>query len=279
MIVLMSCNDKPGIVSILSNIVFQNKGNILDLQQHVEIEENRYFMRLSIDNSTLSNENKKNIKEKIYNAFIDFDSKISFFDESKPISIGVFVTKESLPLYDILIKHSLGELNCNIPIIISNHEHLRFIADNFNIPFAYLSITKDQKFEQEKKIIKILNDNKVDLVVLARYMQILSPNFVNNFTAINIHHSFLPAFKGKNPYKQAWDKGVKIIGATAHYVTEELDEGPIISQDVVPVNHNFSVKKLIEVGQNIERRVLTSALKSHLEHKIIIYKGRTIVFY
>ena len=117
MIVLMSCNDKPGIVSILSNIVFQNKGNILDLQQHVEIEENRYFMRLSIDNSTLSNENKKNIKEQIYNAFVDFDSKISFFDESKPISIGVFVTKESLPLYDILIKHSLGELNCNIPII------------------------------------------------------------------------------------------------------------------------------------------------------------------
>ena len=279
MIVLMSCNDKPGIVSILSNIVFQNKGNILDLQQHVEIEENRYFMRLSIDNSTLSNENKKNIKEQIYNAFVDFDSKISFFDESKPISIGVFVTKESLPLYDILIKHSSGELNCNIPIIISNHKDLQYIADNFNIPFAYLPIKKDLKSEQEKKIFKILYEKKVNLIVLARYMQILSPKFVNNFTAINIHHSFLPAFKGKNPYKQAWDRGVKIIGATAHYVTEELDEGPIISQDVVPVNHNFSVKKLIEIGQNIERRVLTSALKSHLEHKIIKYKGRTIVFY
>ena len=279
MIVLMSCNDKPGIVSILSNIVFQNKGNILDLQQHVEVEENRYFMRLSIDNSTLSKENKNNIKEQIYNAFVDFDSKISFFDESKPISIGVFVTKESLPLYDILIKHSSGELNCNIPIIISNHKDLQYIADNFNIPFAYLPIKKDLKSEQEKKIFKILYEKKVNLIVLARYMQILSPKFVNNFTAINIHHSFLPAFKGKNPYKQAWDRGVKIIGATAHYVTEELDEGPIISQDVVPVNHNFSVKKLIEIGQNIERRVLTSALKSHLEHKIIKYKGRTIVFY
>ena len=279
MIVLMSCNDKPGIVSILSNIVFQNKGNILDLQQHVEVEENRYFMRLSIDNSTLSKENKNNIKEQIYNAFVDFDSKISFFDESKPISIGVFVTKESLPLYDILIKHSSGELNCNIPIIISNHKDLQYIADNFNIPFAYLPIKKDLKSEQEKKIFKILYEKKVNLIVLARYMQILSPKFVNNFTAINIHHSFLPAFKGKNPYKQAWDRGVKIIGATAHYVTEELDEGPIISQDVVPVNHNFSVKKLIEIGQNIERRVLTSALKSHLEHKIIKYKGRIIVFY
>jgi len=279
MIVLMSCNDRPGIVSILSDIVFRNKGNILDLQQHVEIEENRYFMRLSIDNSTLTNDSKNKIKEEINNSFIDFDAKISFFDEITPISIGVFVTKESLPLYDILIKHNSGELNCNIPIIISNHEDLKYIADNFNIPFAYFSIDADSKFDQEKKIIKILKDYKVDLVVLARYMQILTSNFVKNFTSINIHHSFLPAFKGKNPYKQAWDKGVKIIGATAHYVTEELDEGPIISQDVFPVNHNFSVKKLIEVGQNIERRVLTSALKSHLEHKIIIYKGRTIVFY
>lgn len=279
MIVLMSCNDRPGIVSILSDIVFRNKGNILDLQQHVEIEENRYFMRLSIDNSTLTNDSKNKIKEEINNSFIDFDAKISFFDEKNPISIGVFVTKESLPLYDILIKHNSGELNCNIPIIISNHEDLKYIADNFNIPFAYFSIDADSKFDQEKKIIKILKDYKVDLVVLARYMQILTSNFVKNFTSINIHHSFLPAFKGKNPYKQAWDKGVKIIGATAHYVTEELDEGPIISQDVFPVNHNFSVKKLIEVGQNIERRVLTSALKSHLEHKIIIYKGRTIVFY
>lgn len=275
----MSCNDRPGIVSILSDIVFRNKGNILDLQQHVEIEENRYFMRLSIDNSTLTNDSKNKIKEEINNSFIDFDAKISFFDEITPISIGVFVTKESLPLYDILIKHNSGELNCNIPIIISNHEDLKYIADNFNIPFAYFSIDADSKFDQEKKIIKILKDYKVDLVVLARYMQILTSNFVKNFTSINIHHSFLPAFKGKNPYKQAWDKGVKIIGATAHYVTEELDEGPIISQDVFPVNHNFSVKKLIEVGQNIERRVLTSALKSHLEHKIIIYKGRTIVFY
>ena len=279
MIVLMSCNDRPGIVSILSDIVFRNKGNILDLQQHVEIEENRYFMRLSIDNSTLTNDSKNKIKEEINNSFIDFDAKISFFDEITPISIGVFVTKESLPLYDILIKHNSGELNCNIPIIISNHEDLKYIADNFNIPFAYFSIDADSKFDQEKKIIKILKDYKVDLVVLARYMQILTSNFVKNFTSINIHHSFLPAFKGKNPYKQAWNKGVKIIGATAHYVTEELDEGPIISQDVFPVNHNFSVKKLIEVGQNIERRVLTSALKSHLEHKIIIYKGRTIVFY
>ncbi|MAI88494.1 MAG: formyltetrahydrofolate deformylase [Candidatus Marinimicrobia bacterium] len=279
MIVLMSCNDRPGIVSILSDIVFRNKGNILDLQQHVEIEENRYFMRLSIDNSTLTNDSKNKIKEEINNSFIDFDAKISFFDEITPISIGVFVTKESLPLYDILIKHNSGELNCNIPIIISNHEDLKYIADNFNIPFAHFSIDADSKFDQEKKIIKILKDYKVDLVVLARYMQILTSNFVKNFTSINIHHSFLPAFKGKNPYKQAWDKGVKIIGATAHYVTEELDEGPIISQDVFPVNHNFSVKKLIEVGQNIERRVLTSALKSHLEHKIIIYKGRTIVFY
>tara|TARA_A100001011_G_scaffold78997_1_gene81648 strand:- start:4191 stop:5018 length:828 start_codon:yes stop_codon:yes gene_type:complete len=275
----MSCNDRPGIVSILSDIVFRNKGNILDLQQHVEIEENRYFMRLSIDNSTLTNDSKNKIKEEINNSFIDFDAKISFFDEITPISIGVFVTKESLPLYDILIKHNSGELNCNIPIIISNHEDLKYIADNFNIPFAHFSIDADSKFDQEKKIIKILKDYKVDLVVLARYMQILTSNFVKNFTSINIHHSFLPAFKGKNPYKQAWDKGVKIIGATAHYVTEELDEGPIISQDVFPVNHNFSVKKLIEVGQNIERRVLTSALKSHLEHKIIIYKGRTIVFY
>ena len=236
-------------------------------------------MRLSIDNSTLTNDSKNKIKEEINNSFIDFDAKISFFDEITPISIGVFVTKESLPLYDILIKHNSGELNCNIPIIISNHEDLKYIADNFNIPFAYFSIDADSKFDQEKKIIKILKDYKVDLVVLARYMQILTSNFVKNFTSINIHHSFLPAFKGKNPYKQAWDKGVKIIGATAHYVTEELDEGPIISQDVFPVNHNFSVKKLIEVGQNIERRVLTSALKSHLEHKIIIYKGRTIVFY
>jgi len=195
-----------------------------------------------------------------------------FFEPSKKINVAILGTKEKEPIYDLLIKNKSGDLNCNIPIIISNHNDLKKIASQFNINFL--------KTNSDDEIITVLNKNKIDLIVLARYMQIIPDKivrpYVNNI--INIHHGFLPAFKGARPYHQAHKKGVKIIGATAHYVTSELDEGPIISQDVAPINHKHSIKDIIQLGREIERNVLYKAVKAHLEHKIVVYNNKTILF-
>ena len=209
------------------------------------------------------------------------NANIQFYYPENLQKMAIFVTKESAPLYDLLIKHRSGELSCEIPCIVSNHEELGEIAKEFHIPFHHFPITKENKQAQEQEIRMLMQNENIDVLVLARYMQILSADFVNEYPGriINIHHGFLPAFKGKSPYRQAWEQGVKMIGATAHYVTADLDEGPIIDQDVVSVNHQHSVQEMIQAGRDIERRVLTDAVKAHLEHRIILDGQRTIIFH
>ncbi len=278
MIIQLSCADRPGIVSTITGIIYQENGNIIYLEQHVEPEENMYFMRVVVDEKSIQDSKIKCIKTLEKECKI-LKANLSILDDTIPKKMAIFVTKEASPLYDLLIKYQAGELKCDIPFIISNHDKLKPIAEQFNIPYYFLPVTPETKPEQESKIQSLLDRKKIDLIVLARYMQILSPSIINKYNAINIHHGFLPAFKGKQPYHQAWKRGVKIIGATAHYVTEELDEGPIIAQDVVSVTHHHSVKDMVQAGRDIERRVLTSAVKAHLEHRIILFNKRTIIFH
>ena len=280
LILHINCPDQRGIIAQFTGILYDHGANVLNLEQHVEPDEKFFFMRIhaNLSNLTISEDALKEILlalVKKMNAHIKFH-----FPENK-LKMAIFVTKESAPLYDLLIKHQSGELPCEIPSIISNHEHLKEIAGQFNIPFFYLPVAPETKNDQEKEIRELMEKKKIDLLVLARYMQILSSEFVADYQGriINIHHGFLPAFKGNHPYRKAWERGVKMIGATAHYVTADLDEGPIIEQDVVSVNHQHSVQEMIQAGRDIERRVLTSAVKAHLEHRIILDGQRTIIFH
>ncbi len=280
LILHINCPDQRGIIAQFTSILYDHGANVLNLEQHVEPDEKLFFMRIhaNLSNLTISEDALKEILQALVKKM---DAQINFYFPKNKLKVAIFVTKESAPLYDLLIKHQSGELPCEIPCIISNHENLKEIAGQFNIPFNYLPITSETKAEQENEIRELLEKEKIDLLVLARYMQILSSEFVEDYRGriINIHHGFLPAFKGKNPYRKAWERGVKMIGATAHYVTEDLDEGPIIEQDVVPVNHQHSVKEMVQAGRDIERRVLTSAVKAHLEHRIILDGRRTIIFH
>tara|TARA_X000001036_G_scaffold268862_1_gene249526 strand:- start:644 stop:1498 length:855 start_codon:yes stop_codon:yes gene_type:complete len=280
LILHINCPDQHGIIAQFTGVLYENGVNVLNLEQHVETEEKIFFMRIYADMSNIEISQEDlcdllNILGKKTNA------SVKFYYPEQNLNVGIFVSKESAPLYDLLIKHQSGELRCNIPCIISNHIALESIAIQFNIPFYHLPVSPSTKEEQESKVTAILYKEKVDLLVLARYMQILSEKFVDNFYGriINIHHAFLPAFKGSNPYRRAWERGVKMIGATAHYVTKKLDEGPIIEQDVVSVSHQHSVKEMIQAGRDIERRVLTSAVKSHIEYRIILDGNRTIIFH
>jgi len=280
LILHLNCPDQRGIVALFTKILFDNGANVLDLEQHVEPDEGLFFMRLHVDIQNIDISASKLI-DLLINQAENMDSTLNYYYPNNLQKVAIFVTKESAPLYDILIKHKSNELLCDIPMIISNHETLKDIANKFNIPFYYYKITPSTKIDKELEIRNLLKENNIDLLVLARYMQILSSDFVQEYHGriINIHHGFLPAFKGKSPYRQAWERGVKMIGATAHYVTEELDEGPIIEQDVISVSHHHSVKEMIQAGRDIERRVLTSAVIAHLEYRIILDGKRTIIFH
>ena len=280
LILHINCPDQSGIIAQFTGILYEHGGNILNIEQHVESEEDLFFMRIHVDLR------KMEISEKALHEILmvqvkKMDANIQFYYPKNRQRLAIFVTKEFAPLYDLLIKHQSGELACEIPCIISNHEDLSEIASQFSIPYHHFPVSTSTKAEQEELINKLMEDEKIDLVVLARYMQVLSNEFVAKYQGkiINIHHGFLPAFKGKSPYRQAWERGVKMIGATAHYVTKELDAGPIIEQDVVPVNHQHSVKEMIQAGRDIERRVLTASVKAHLEHRIILDGQRTIIFH
>ena len=280
LILHINCPDQRGIIAQFTGILYDHGANVLDLEQHVEPDEKLFFMRIHADLKNM--EISEDALHEILMAQVKkMNAKIQFCYPENVLRMAIFVTKESAPLYDLLIKNQSGELSCKIPCIISNHEHLKEIAEQFNIPFHYLPILPETKSDQENKIHEIIKKENIDLLVLARYMQILSSNFVNEYQGriINIHHGFLPAFKGNNPYRKAWERGVKMIGATAHYVTVDLDEGPIIEQDVVSVNHQHSVKEMVQAGRDIERRVLTSAVKAHLQHRIILDGQRTIIFH
>tara|TARA_Y100000817_G_scaffold274373_1_gene234601 strand:+ start:2857 stop:3711 length:855 start_codon:yes stop_codon:yes gene_type:complete len=280
LIIHIDCSDQIGIIFSFTKVLKEFSANIVNLEQHVEPNDKHFFMRIHAE---IPNKIKEDtfIIEKLKDIAKDLGATVKFYDPEVLQRVAILTTKEAVPLYDLLIKQKSKELMCKIPILISNHEIHGKIAEQFNIPFHYLPVTKESKSKQEKDILDLCENHKIDLIILARYMQILSDNFVNKYYGriINIHHGFLPAFKGGLPYHQAWNRGVKIIGATAHYVTSDLDEGPIIEQDVSRVDHKQSIKDLIQVGREIERRVLTSAVKSHLEHRIILNKNRTIIFH
>ena len=280
LVIHINCPDQRGIIAQFTGILYDHGANVLNLEQHVEPNEKRFFMRIHTDLKNM--EISQDALHEILMAQVKkMNAKIQYYYPENLQKVAIFVTRESAPLYDLLIKHQSGELACKIPIIISNHKDLENTARQFNIPFHYLPVSPETKSEQERLVRILIDKEKIDLLVLARYMQIFSPEFVEDFHGriINIHHGFLPAFKGKSPYRQAWERGVKMIGATAHYVTADLDEGPIIEQDVVSVNHQHSVQEMIQAGRDIERRVLTSAVKAHLQHRIILDGQRTIIFH
>jgi len=276
----INCPDQRGIIAQFTGILYDHGANVLNLEQHVEPDEKLFFMRIHADLSNM--EISEDALHEILMAQVKkMNAKIQFYYPENRQKMAIFVTREAAPLYDLLIKHQSGELPCEIPCILSNHQDLKNTAKQFNIPFHHLPISPKTKPDQENAVREIIKKENIDLLVLARYMQILSSAFVTDYQGriINIHHGFLPAFKGNNPYRKAWERGVKMIGATAHYVTADLDEGPIIEQDVVSVNHQHSVQEMIQAGRDIERRVLTSAVKAHLQHRIILDGQRTIIFH
>lgn len=276
---LLSCPDQKGLVARISQFIFQRGGNIMNLDEHVEREENMFFTRVEWDTtevfhspSEFESEFEKLAKE------ISADWEIRYSNNKHKLAI--FVSKYEHCIQEILWLNSIGELDAEIKFIISNHKDLEKLSKQYNVDFHYFPITNENKFWQEEKEINLLRENKIDTIVLARYMQVLSMNFVKEFSfkIINIHHSFLPAFMGANPYRQAYEKGVKIIGATSHYVTEVLDEGPIIEQDVTRISHRDSPKDLISKGRELERSVLVRAIKYHISNRVLPFGKKTIVF-
>ena len=254
-ILLIHCKDQPGIISAVTQFLADHNGNIVDLDEHVDRDHGVFFMRLEwqMDQFNIPKDELRDYFQEHYGEKYDMNWRL-YFTSKKP-KMALFVTKLSHCLFDVLGRYQAGDWDVEIPLIISNHEHLRGVAETFKIPFHHLPITKENKKEQEQKQLELLKSNQVDFIVLARYMQILSENFINKYPnkIINIHHSFLPAFPGAKPYHSAFERGVKIIGATSHYVTTDLDAGPIIEQDVVRVSHKDSVKTLIRKGRILKR--------------------------
>lgn len=279
-ILLIHCPDQPGLVALVTEFVHKNRGNILDLDQHVDQVNNHFFMRIAWDLTGFLIPRDK--IDDYFNTLIGAAHDMSWtlkFTSRKPRMV-LFVSKASHCLYDILQRFGTGEFDCEIPAIVSNHEQLRYIAERFEIPFHYLPITKETKPAQEKQTIELLKSLDVDFLVLARYMQILSDDFCTHFLhrIINIHHSFLPAFKGARPYRSAFTRGVKLIGATSHYVTADLDEGPIIAQDVARVSHRDGITDLKRIGKDVEKRVLSRAIYLQLQHRVLPFGNRTVIF-
>lgn len=278
-ILLISCPDRRGLVATVTDFIFRRSGNILHLDQHVDQEANIFFMRVEWDLTGFTLD-----KDKIAEAFRplaeEFGMQWALHFSDKVPRMAVFVSKQAHCLYDILSRYQSGDWRVQIPLIISNHRDLEPVAKSFNIPFHVFPMTPENKVQQEKTQLSLLKGHQIDLVVLARYMQIVSPDFINHYPnrIINIHHSFLPAFAGAKPYHSAYARGVKLIGATSHYVTADLDAGPIIEQDVLRVNHKDSIKDLIRKGQDVEKLVLAQAIWHHLQHRVLVYNNKTVVF-
>jgi len=281
LILVINCPDKAGIIAAVSTFLFKRKFNILESSQYKDSKNNQFFMRVcftKLDDIKVISLNK--LKKDFLNISKKYNMEFSFFDMSKKQKVLVMVSKFGHCLNNILYQWKTGSLNCEIPIIVSNHLDMKEIVKPYDIKYNLLSVNKSNKPKQEKKLYELILKNKIDLVVLARYMQVLSPDFCKILEGkiINIHHSFLPSFKGARPYNQAYIRGVKIIGATAHYVTNQLDEGQIIEQDVARVDHTKTLENFISLGRDIESLVLTRAINWHLEHRIIINENRTVVF-
>jgi len=275
---LINCDDQSGIIAAVTNFIANNKGNIVYIDQHVDREQNIFFMRLE---SEFIQFDMTAFKVNFKSVLADkFNMKWRIYDTEDLPNMAVFVSKYDHCLYDILGRYNSGELHVNIPFIISNHNTLKPIADSFNIPFYHIPVTKDTKEEAEAKQLELLEKHNVNVIVLARYMQIVSSKLIDKYPnkIINIHHSFLPAFVGAKPYHSAYKRGVKIIGATSHYVTEELDAGPIIEQDVERVSHTHAIEDLIAKGRDLEKIVLANAIKLHLNRKVMVFNNKTVIF-
>ena len=278
--ILIHCKDQKAIIASVTNYIASIGGNIIYLDQHVDADENVFFMRLECELSAenwdidaIKNDFKTNLAE-------PFEMTWKIYPQDQKPKMALFVSKYDHCLFDVLGRYLAGELPLETSVIISNHEDLRAVANRFSIPFHCVPFTKETKIEGEKKQIELLKKYEIDFIVLARYMQIITPKLIKIYKhkIINIHHSFLPAFPGAKPYHSAFKRGVKIIGATSHYVTEELDEGPIIEQDISRVLHSHSIEDFIMKGRDIERTVLARAIKLHAERKTIVYNNKTVVF-
>ncbi len=276
---LIHCPDKVGIISAVTNFFHQSGGNVIYLDQHVDKEAGVFFMRLESEFPTdlelflFEAEFKKQVAN-------PFAMEWSLHRSGHIPKMAIFVSKYNHCLYDLLSRYKSGELKVAIPFILSNHPDLEYIAQQFNIPYYHVPIRKDAKKMAEARQLALLKEHQVDCIVLARYMQIISPTMIDAYThkIINIHHSFLPAFAGAKPYHAAFNRGVKIIGATCHYVTEELDAGPIIGQDVTPVTHTHSVSDFITKGRDLEKIVLARGVQLHLQRKTMVYNNKTVIF-
>ncbi|MBP3716621.1 MAG: formyltetrahydrofolate deformylase [Paludibacteraceae bacterium] len=279
-ILLLHCPDTQGILAAVTDFINVNKGNIVYLDQYVDHENNVFFMRVEWDLNQFLIPAEK-INEYFQTLFASkYQMQFSiYFTDVKP-RMALFVSKMSHCLFDILARYTAGEMNVDIPFIISNHADLQWVGEKFGIPFHVIPLNKDNRSELEKEEMKLLKDNNIDFIVLARYMQIISEEMIQTYpnNIINIHHSFLPAFIGAKPYHQAYSRGVKIIGATSHYVTSELDAGPIIEQDVVRVTHKDNVKTFVAKGRDLEKIVLSRAIEKHIERKVLVYQNRTVIF-
>ena len=277
---LLHCPDKPGILAEVTDFITVNKGNIIYLDQYVDHVENIFFMRIEweLKDFLVPQEKIEDYFRTLYGQKYEMDFRL-YFSDVKP-RMAIFVSKLSHCLFDMLARYTAGEWNVEIPLIISNHPDLQHVAERFGIPFYLFPITKETKEEQERKEMELLAKHKITFIVLARYMQVISEQMINAYPnkIINIHHSFLPAFVGAKPYHAAFQRGVKIIGATSHYVTTELDAGPIIEQDVVRITHKDSIEDLVNKGKDLEKIVLSRAVQKHIERKVLAYKNKTVIF-
>ena len=281
-ILLLHCPDQQGIITDVTKFITDNRGNIVYLDQYVDTIDGMLFMRIEweLDGFLIPREKIQEYVDTMFAVRYSMNINV-FFSDVKP-RMAIFVSKMSHCLYDLLARYKAGEYDIDIPCIVSNHEDLRYVAEQFNIPFYVWSIKKDHsnKAEVEAAEMELLRKEEVSFIVLARYMQIISDEMIKAFPhhIINIHHSFLPAFIGAKPYHQAYERGVKIIGATSHYVTAELDAGPIIEQDVVRITHKDTPESLVLKGRDLEKIVLSRAVSKHIERKILTYKNKTIIF-
>lgn len=278
-IFLVQCKDQKGIVSKISDFVFRYGGNIIQSDQHTTDPENgQFFMRVEFCFDPLI-VSKKHLEEEFSILARTLQAQWQIRYTCDHLRMGILVSKQDHCLVDILYRWRCGELSVDIPMVISNHEDVKDVVEHYNIPFYYIPTLNNNRSEQEDKILNLVNKS-TDFLVLARYMQIISGDFLKSYNKniINIHHSFLPSFKGANPYRQAYERGVKVIGATAHYITADLDDGPIIEQVVQRVSHRDNVDTLVRKGKNLEQLALANALRAHTEHRIIRYQNKTVVF-
>jgi formyltetrahydrofolate deformylase len=276
LILKIQCNDQPGIIAAITSLISQSGGNILDLDQHTATDIDTFMLKTNF--KLLPGFKSEKFESDLSFLAEKYNMEWELFDPLHKQQVAIFVSKTSHCLYELLIKHKDGELPCDFPVVVSNHPDLEKVAHDFNIPFYHVS-SKQPKEDQETEFNKIANKYEIDLIVMARYMQILRKEFTEQWKhrIINIHHGFLPAFQGAKPYHQAWKKGVKLIGATAHFATEDLDQGPIISQDVAKITDTYSIKEFVQLGKDIERKVLFEGLKTYLEQRVFVLNNRTFL--